>query len=272
MGSRALAGRRALVVGRSPFEAPFLGERLSAFGAHADRVEGAARALDILSGGPAPDIVIVDCALGREEAEQVADAARKAGVARSLVLFSPFERRVMAASTLGHFDGWLVKPVRSSSLFARLADPAPGTRKDRGDRAPPPPATFDVLLAEDNEINALAARKQLERMGARVTRAHDGAQALELAMEAGLGRRPAFALILMDVRMPRLDGVEATRRIRAFETQQELPPVRILALTANAFEEDRQACRAAGVDGVLTKPLQSGALAAALMPRGAEGA
>ena len=266
---RALAGRRALVVGRSPFEAPFLGERLSAFGAHADRVEGAARAMEILASGPAPDIVIVDCALGREEAEQVAAAARKAGVARSLVLFSPFERRAMAASTLGHFDGWLVKPVRSSTLFARLADPAPAGREDQVDQAPAPPAPFDVLLAEDNEINALAAHKQLERMGARVTRAHDGAQALELAMEAGLGQRPAFALILMDVRMPRLDGVEATRGIRAFETQRGLPPVRILAVTANAFEEDQQACRAAGVDGVLTKPLQSGALAAALMRQGA---
>jgi CheY-like chemotaxis protein len=68
----------------------------------------------------------------------------------------------------------------------------------------------------------------------------------------------------MDVRMPRLDGVDATARIRAFEAQEGLPATRIIAVTANAFDDDREACRKAGVNAILTKPLEKGALAAAL--------
>ena len=262
--SHTLAGRRALIVGRSPFEAPFLGERLAAFGARADRVEGAARAIDMLANADAPDIVIVDCALGGEDAARVADAARAAGVSRSLVLFSPFERRAMPASALRHFDGWLVKPVRSSTLVARLSDASPDRSAPPRDSAPARSAAIDVLLAEDNEINALAARKQLEHLGARVTRARDGAEAVALVAAAAGGLRPAFKLVLMDVRMPMLDGLEATRRIRALERQKGIDPVRIVALTANAFDEDRRSCLAAGMDAIMTKPLARGALAQAL--------
>ena len=263
-GVSSLAGRRALIVGRSPFEAPFLGERLAAFGARADQVEGAARAVELLAAGDPPDIVIVDCALGAGEAAQVADAARVAGVARSLILFSPFERRALAPSTLGHFDGWLVKPVRSSTLVARLADAAPAGVGPSSGCGPPASETAEILLAEDNEINALAARKQLERMGARVCRARDGAEALALMCQALAGERPPFALVLMDVRMPNLDGLEATRRIRALERESGHPPVRIVAVTANAFADDRKACLDAGMDDILTKPLVRGALATLL--------
>jgi signal transduction histidine kinase/DNA-binding response OmpR family regulator len=263
-GSPSLAGRRALIVGRSPFEAPYLGERLAAFGARADRVEGAERAIELLASGTTPDIVIVDCALGIGEAARVADVARAAGVARSLVLFSPFERRAMAPSTLGHFDGWLVKPVRSSTLVARLADGGPASEARPRESASAFAAPMEVLLAEDNEINALAARKQLERFGARVTRARHGGEAVDLMQEAACGRRPPFGLVLMDVRMPVVDGIEATQRIRAMEKSMGLKPARIVAVTANAFEEDRRACAAAGMDEVLTKPLARGALAQAL--------
>lgn len=270
--SRALEGRRALIVGRSPFEAPFLGERLAAFGARAERVEGAARAIEILAKSRAPDIVIVDCALGGEEAGRVADAARAAGVSRSLVLFSPFERRAMPAAALRHFDGWLVKPVRSSTLVARLSDAGARDSARPHDPAPARPAAFDVLLAEDNEINALAARRQLEHLGARVARARDGAEAVALVAAAAGGLRPPFDLVLMDVRMPTLDGLEATRRIRALERQKGIAPVRIVAVTANAFEDDRGACLAAGMNAILTKPLARGALAAALeLDRGRAG-
>ncbi len=265
-GSSTLAGRRALIVGRSPFEAPFLGERLAAFGARAEQVEGAARAVELLALGEPPDIVIVDCALGADEAARVADAARRAGVARSLILFSPFERRALAPSTLGHFDGWLVKPVRSSTLMARLAGAAPISAAQASASISTASEAIEILLAEDNEINALAARRQLERLGARVCRAHDGAEALALMCEALAGERAPFRLVLMDVRMPNLDGIEATRRIRALEKETGHPPVRIVAVTANAFADDRKACLDAGMDDIITKPLARGALAAMLQP------
>jgi CheY-like chemotaxis protein len=117
-----------------------------------------------------------------------------------------------------------------------------------------------VLLAEDNEINARIALKVLERLGARVAHAHDGVEALDLARAAMRGERPRFDLILMDIRMPGLDGLEASRFIRVEEARAGLEPTRIAAVTANAFEEDRQACRAAGIDDFLTKPVDIEAL------------
>jgi len=262
-----LSGRRALIVGRSPFEAPFLGERLGAEGAQASRAEGAAAAVEMLREGPAPDVVIVDCALGEEDAARVAQAAREAGVARSLVLFSPFERLALAPATLGRFDGWLVKPVRSSSLLARLLDPgrnATGGDADAPASAQTPAAgsrQVEVLLAEDNEINALVARKHLERLGAAVAHANDGAAAVALAEMAARGERPPFDLMLLDLRMPRLDGLDAARRIRLIESDSGGAPTRILALSASLFSDTGSACRAAGMDDVLAKPLDPTILA-----------
>ncbi|HEY8579128.1 MAG TPA: response regulator, partial [Beijerinckiaceae bacterium] len=265
-GAAPLAGRRGMIVGRSPFESPSLGERLAGAGAQVRRLtepEAAIRALR--DEPPAPDIVIVDCALGRAATEAVAAAARAAGVARSLVLFSPFERRAIGQATLGDFDGWLVKPVRSGSLLARLgAGAAPGVGGDAPSGPPPATAGLEVLLAEDNEINALVARRHLEAAGARVARACDGAEAVALALAAIDGQRPRFDAILMDVRMPGLDGLDATRRIRGLEQARDVAPVRIVALTANAFDEDRRACFEAGVDDFLVKPFDAARLARAV--------
>lgn len=260
-----LKGRRALIVGRSPFEAPYLGERLAAAGAEAIRAEDEDAALEILRRSPAPDIVIVDCALGEDATRQLASAARAAGVARSLVLFSPFERRAFGQSSLENYDGWLVKPVRSGSLISRLAG-SPGARNDEPAQAhaPEDPTVFRgprVLIAEDNDINALLARKQLEKFGAIVERARDGVQATEFAHESMTGARPPYDLILMDIRMPGLDGHEAARLIRRAETELGVPRTRIVALTANAFEEDRKAALDAGIDRFLTKPVDLSELA-----------
>ncbi len=264
----SLKGRRALIVGQSPFEAPYLGERLAAAGAQAIRAEGAEAALAILATAPAPDIVIVDCALGEDATRQLASAARAAGVSRSLVLFSPFERRAFGQNSLGGFDGWLVKPVRSGSLIARISGEAGAALQspeiEERSRVILPRRGLRVLLAEDNEINALLARKHLERLGAVVARARDGAEAAQLAHMAMTGEREPFDLIFMDIRMPGLDGLEAARLIRQAETESKSPRTRIVALTANAFHEDRLAAMAAGIDGFLTKPVDLNELARSL--------
>ena len=262
-----LAGRRALIVGQSPFEAPYLGERLAAAGATAVRAEGVDAAVAILETAPAPDIVIVDCALGEDATRRLAGAARAAGVARSLVLFSPFERRAFGQDSLKGFDGWLVKPVRSGSLIARLAGNAAATPpedSEDGSRLYLPRRGLRVLVAEDNEINALLARKHLERLGAVVTRAKDGAEAAQFAHMAITGERERFDLILMDIRMPNLDGHEAARLIRQAEIEASVARTRIVALTANAFHEDRVAAVNAGIDGFLTKPVDLNDLARSL--------
>ena len=265
-----LWGRRVLVVGHSPFETSYLGERLAAAGADTIRAETVEEALARLEQVPAPDVAIVDCALGEEAAREIAAAARKAGVSRNLVLFSPFERRTLGQSTLAGFDGWLVKPVRSASLIARLSSgaatanvPMIATATAAGQVA----QNLSVLLVEDNEINALVARKHLERIGAKVTRASDGIEAVDIASRALRGDRAPFDVILMDVRMPGLDGTDAARWIRRLEHEHGAKPMRMVALTANAFEEDKRACLEAGIDEFLTKPVDPERLAAAIAPQ-----
>ena len=116
-----------------------------------------------------------------------------------------------------------------------------------------------VLLAEDHEINQMLTGAMLDRLGCRVTVAADGAQAM--AAVAASGDDP-FALVLMDMQMPGVDGLEATRRIRADGVTATTLP--ILALTANAFGDDVEACFAAGMQAHLAKPLQMAQLAETL--------
>ncbi len=257
-----LAERRALIVARSPFEAPYLAAKLTAAGVAVVRAETEAHARAALA-AQTFDAVLVDCALGEETARAVAGAAHAAGVRRALVLVSPFERRAMDRGLFAAFDGWLVKPVRQSSLIARLSA---ASRPAAPPAAEPvavarPLAGRRVLVAEDNDINALIVVRQLERAGADVVRAHDGDEALEAIAQAESHDR--FDAALMDIRMPRCDGLTAAREMRARERRSarawRLP---LIALTANAFEHDRRAALEAGFDLFLVKPFAPAALIA----------
>jgi CheY-like chemotaxis protein len=216
--------------------------------------------LEALNAPHKPDVVIVDCALGPEATNRLAQAAREAAVRRSLVLFSPFERRAFGQMALKGFDGWLVKPVRARSLFERVAwdvelTPGPASRLSS------PPLVRRALVAEDNDINALITQKAMRRLGFEIVRAFDGEEALRLASPiAPLESRP-FDIILMDLKMPGLDGYEATRRLRRLEAACGWSPTPIIALTANAFEEWRVSPSAAVFDAILIKPVEFGALA-----------
>ena len=160
--------------------------------------------------------------------------------------------------------------MRSASLAARLTAPdqtfdrtndlADAIRETDG---PAPGGGLPILVAEDNEINALLARALLTRLGHRPTIASDGA-ATVAAWRAAQAAGEPFSLILMDVHMPGSDGIEATRQIRAAEAEQGFARTPIIALTANALEEEREACRLAGMDDFLTKPLDRERLKAAL--------
>ena len=137
----------------------------------------------------------------------------------------------------------------------------------RGRRRTPPTKQeangLSILVAEDNEINALLARALLTRLGHRPTIAGNGEAAVESWAAARAAGSP-YDLVLMDVQMPGMDGLEAARRIRAAEAAAGDKPTRMLALTANAQSEDREACLAAGMDGLLVKPLDRERLREAL--------
>jgi signal transduction histidine kinase/CheY-like chemotaxis protein len=110
------------------------------------------------------------------------------------------------------------------------------------------PIALRILLAEDNPINRLIVRHPLEARGYQVVACEDGEQAVNLCAQG------AFDIVLMDVQMPVLDGLEASRRIRAREAQLRIPRVPILALTANSLREQIQECYDAGMDACLCKP------------------
>jgi CheY-like chemotaxis protein len=122
--------------------------------------------------------------------------------------------------------------------------------------APTPPRALEVLWVEDNITNLRLTRMMLERLSCRVTTALDGQQALDR-----LGER-RFDVVFMDCQMPQMDGFEAVRRWRAVEPVERRTPV--IALTTNAFVEDRQHSLDAGMDDHLTKPVRLDALREAL--------
>jgi CheY-like chemotaxis protein len=114
---------------------------------------------------------------------------------------------------------------------------------------------YRVLLAEDNDVNALIADAALRQLGAEVLRVGSGRE----AVAAATGRQRPHA-ILMDLRMPDLDGLAATREIRAREQAAQISRVPVIALTANSSRDDINACEAAGMDGFLSKPFTDEAL------------
>lgn len=142
------------------------------------------------------------------------------------------------------------------------ADAMPAPAPDAGSQ--PAVRGLSVLLVEDNAINQALATRQLGRLGHRITVTSSG--------EEGLARWRALQpdLVLMDIQMPGMDGLEATRRIRAAEAAEGRPRTPIVAMTANAFPEDREACLAAGMDGYVTKPVKPEVLQQALMQFTAE--
>ena len=189
-------------------------------------------------------------------------ARAAAGGTRVIALVTPAERHDLGRLTTAGAAGYLIKPVRMASLFAQVTGtsrPAPAN-DDQHDSEPQRLAGLSILLAEDNDVNALVARTVLAKLGASVTWARDGAEAVEAH------RTGAFDAVLMDMHMPGLDGPTATRAIRASEAAGLQPRTPVFALTANVQEEDRAICLAAGMDDFLTKPFESDALVALLLP------
>lgn len=258
-------GKRVMVLAPDGIGTRLLLRRLREAGAptsHAETVEAARGML----ARDAVDVLVADFVLGDEA---ISEAASLGGAARRVLLLSPYEKRALGSAHAAGYDAYLTKPIRTRSLLQQIA-PAPASRRPKVR----PPLVEDagrrfmrVLLAEDNDVNALIAVRALERIGATVDWARTGPEALAFATEAMAGQRPCYDVLLMDIRLPGLDGREVTRRIRQREAEEGVARrSHIVALSANVSAPERAAAFAAGIDDFLPKPFTPEMLRAALLP------
>ena len=250
--SPLLQGRHYIIVSRPCLTAAHIKDTLEDNGATLEMVRDEQDLVHILTGDEEIPIDAIICD------SEFADTLRKTRPRlprRIFILMRTEERRQYADLLSEPLSGYLLKPFRRQSLLRLMTAHdedviATAVQELReivnaeGHALP-----LQVLLAEDNPVNALLAQTVLRREGHRVTHVVDGEQVLEL-----LARGPLPDLIIMDVEMPVLDGLETTRRIRRTELETGAPRLPILALTANAHKEDIAECLDAGMDGHLSKP------------------
>ena len=213
------------------------------------------------------DAVILDYHMPGMDGVELAWALReecaRTGWRPALLMLSSLSDRPDRAENL--FDAWLAKPTKQAALRRALARALGAAEEEEPAAAAPPPEDAAperrVLLAEDNAVNQRVAVRLLERSGVDPDVASDGEQAVEMVAAAADAGRP-YDVVFMDIQMPRLDGFEATAQIRRQLGAAQQP--RIIAMTANAMEGDREACLAAGLDDYVAKPVRPDAIDAAL--------
>ncbi len=264
----AMQGKRILVVDDNATNRRILHLQMAQWGLHVQDADGPEQALATLQ-EQRFDLAIVDMHMPGMDGITLAQRIRAAGHALPLVLFTSLGRR---EATDPVFAATLAKPLRQSPLLDTLvnvlvqgaAPKAVQVAKPKVDAAMAQQHPLRILLAEDNVVNQKLAMRLLQQMGYRADLAANGIEAIE-----AIERQP-YDVVLMDVQMPEMDGMEASRRITAKWAPGERP--RIIAMTANAMQGDREACLAAGMDDYVTKPIRVDALVQALsetVPRGA---
>jgi CheY-like chemotaxis protein len=265
----SLTDRSALIVDDNATNRRVLQLLLAQWGMVCSSTATPADALELVAGGSRFDVAILDMHMPGMNGQQLAFAIRElpAGRTLPLILLSSMQRRSAAEDT-DIFSAILTKPAKSKVLLENLLHAlAPteallrGIETAGGSRAADPPALaltpLRVLLAEDNPVNQQVAQLMLGKLGHRVDTVGNGLEAVEAC------RRVPYDAVFMDVQMPEMDGLEATRMIRA-----ELPadrPVPIVAMTAGVMSEDRAACMAAGMTAFLSKPIRLNDLAEVLL-------
>jgi PAS domain S-box-containing protein len=261
-----LMGRSLLVVDDNATNRRILNELATAWGMQVKLATSAAEALGLLRAGERFDVAVLDMHMPVMDGETLASEIRKQhGTAMPLVLLSSLGARD-AVRDESLFAAYLTKPAKPNLLvetLARLlkAEPAPQRVVSASPFATTTPATptrqEHLLVAEDNAVNQKVALLMLARMGFRADVAADGLEVLEAL------QRQRYDIILMDVQMPEMDGLEASRKIHEQYPENNDRPW-IIALTANAMEGDREACLTAGMDDYISKPIKTEELAAAI--------
>jgi len=252
--------RRVLVVDDNPLARAVLVRLLEKFGCSALAAESGKHALTIIESHPksAFDFITIDLNMPDMDGLELAEAVR------NLLPNTPKLVMVTASDTstleqdhrLKSFDTLLNKPVTAAQIGKLLANReirSPISEKP----ATAPLAGLRILLAEDIPTNQLIACEILESFGATVETASNGQEAVHMVTDQG----KTYDVVLMDMQMPEMDGLEATRQIRANARWSALP---IIAMTAHALDEERQRCLAAGMNDFITKPIDPALLQAKL--------
>jgi PAS domain S-box-containing protein len=285
-GQQQLAGKRVLVVDDNATNRRIVDLQTTRWGMHPVSVASGEQALALLASGEYFDAALLDVQMPGMDGYELAKRIRTNYSAAQLpILVLTSQGTDVAQSTVLSVAQTLSKPVKAAQLMNALlkaldrpshASQRQGTPSKPAALAPPsapivqssdakPKLAHDyplrILLAEDNLVNQRVAQLILQGMGYTIEVAANGRIALERLLEAS-DTADAFDAVLMDVQMPEMDGLEATRRIRA-----DLPACtqpQIIAMTANAMEGDREQCLAAGMDDYLSKPIKPASLAQAI--------
>ncbi len=258
-------GLRVLIVDDSAPARLVIGAIVAALGWSAvtvDSGELALRALDEAALAQSLfDVVLLDWRMPGMDGWELASRIRAiSGGPPTVLMVTAHGRGALAErieSRRGLLSGFLIKPVTPlmlceaviAALGGQVFEAAPQQRQARSKRL----TDLRVLVIDDNAMNQQVARELLQHEGARVSVASRGAEGLTMAIEA----QPGFDAVLLDIQMPEMDGYACARAMRAHRHLQDTP---IIAMTANVMASEREACRAAGMDGHLAKPIDAQAL------------
>ncbi len=257
-----LAGRSYALIMADSAALDHLAKNLEDAGAFASRLQSKGKPLSkALQSGSSVTGIICDCAAAKIVIRhlRLLQKTRKP-VPQLWIMMTPEERRQNQNLLKSPATGYLVRPLRRATLVNQLTSrdaeslsrASARLRKLVTTAAKPQKwAPLRILLVDDTPVNTMVATAMLGKAGHALVSASSGAKALQI-----LETDRAFDLVLLDIEMPELDGYATARAIRGAEAAQNLSPLPIVALTANARAEDEAQCLAAGMDGHLTKPLE----------------
>jgi CheY-like chemotaxis protein len=264
---RALAGKRVLIVGNNETICRLLRRQTQNWDMLPQVAASGEEALQKLEGSQSFEVAILDTDIPAMNGLRLATEIRQRCPNLPLVIMDSVNGRPNALNK-ALFAARLVKPIKESALSALLFDIL-GSQTTTSNALPKPQASqerslgeshpLQILIAEDNLVNQKVTRLLLQRLGYQADTAVNGLEALKAL------KRKHYDIILMDVQMPEMDGLEATCSIRQQWPQERQP--HIVALTANAFVEDRELCLEAGMDDYISKPIKLEQLASLLRAR-----
>ncbi|WP_416886634.1 response regulator [Marinospirillum sp.] len=250
-----LANRHLLLIDDSPLNLRVIGAMLEHLGAQVTRCSSGREAIALLRQGVQPDLLLIDALMpemdGYQTTAALLDTQLVAAHQVMILTSSAIAGDAQRCQQLG-ITRYLAKPLSLNELKRAAEEQLGLPPRFSSEEAPSQLGSLRLLLAEDHPINQRLVIKLLEKKGITPLVAQNGLEALRLWQE-----QPDLDCILMDIMMPEMDGVEATRRIREEEAHLGRCPVSILAMTAHAMQGDEQTYLAAGMNGYITKPLET---------------